>query len=99
MLNFIIWIVVGAIIGWLASIITGRNRQQGLLMNIVVGIIGAFLGGVGYSLVTGRRAEHHECGHHQPGWFPGGPGRRSGAAGDRQLDQPQLALVTCGPAG
>ena len=53
MLNFIIWIVVGAIIGWLASIITGRNRQQGLLMNIVVGIIGAFLGGVGYSLITG----------------------------------------------
>ena len=53
MLNFIIWIVVGAVIGWLASIITGRNRQQGFLMDIVVGIIGAFLGGVGYSLITG----------------------------------------------
>jgi uncharacterized membrane protein YeaQ/YmgE (transglycosylase-associated protein family) len=53
MLNFLIWIVVGAIIGWLASIITGRNQQQGCLINIVVGIIGAFLGGVGYSLITG----------------------------------------------
>lgn len=53
MLNFLIWIVVGAIIGWLASIITGRNQRQGCLINIVVGIIGAFLGGVGYSLITG----------------------------------------------
>jgi len=54
MLNLIIWLVVGAIIGWLASIVTGRNRQQGLLIDIVVGIVGAFLGGVGYNLFTGR---------------------------------------------
>ena len=54
MLNFIIWIVVGAIVGWLASMITGRNRQQGFVMDIVVGIVGAFLGGIGYNLITGR---------------------------------------------
>ena len=53
MLNFIIWIVLGAIIGWLASMITGRNRQQGFVMDIIVGIVGAFLGGVVYSLITG----------------------------------------------
>jgi uncharacterized membrane protein YeaQ/YmgE (transglycosylase-associated protein family) len=44
-INFIIWIVVGAILGWLASMIMGRNNQQGLLLDIVVGIVGAFLGG------------------------------------------------------
>lgn len=49
-----IWIVVGAIIGWLASIITGRNQQQGFLIDIVVGIVGAFLGGLGYNLITGQ---------------------------------------------
>jgi uncharacterized membrane protein YeaQ/YmgE (transglycosylase-associated protein family) len=45
-INFIIWIVLGAIIGWLASMIMGRNGQQGLLLDIVVGIVGAFLGGL-----------------------------------------------------
>ncbi len=46
MINFIIWIVLGAIIGWVASMIMGRNGQQGLLLDIVVGIVGAFLGGL-----------------------------------------------------
>jgi LPXTG-motif cell wall-anchored protein len=46
MINFIIWIVLGAIIGWIASMIMGRNGQQGLLLDIVVGIVGAFLGGL-----------------------------------------------------
>jgi uncharacterized membrane protein YeaQ/YmgE (transglycosylase-associated protein family) len=44
-MEFIIWIIVGALAGWIASIIMGTNRQQGLLMDIVVGIIGSFLGG------------------------------------------------------
>jgi uncharacterized membrane protein YeaQ/YmgE (transglycosylase-associated protein family) len=47
------WIVFGGIAGWLASIVTGRNRQQGCLMNIIVGIIGAFVGGLVYSLISG----------------------------------------------
>jgi LPXTG-motif cell wall-anchored protein len=46
MINFIIWIVVGAIIGWLASMIMRRDGQQGFLLDIVVGIVGAFLGGL-----------------------------------------------------
>jgi uncharacterized membrane protein YeaQ/YmgE (transglycosylase-associated protein family) len=45
MLNIIVWLVVGGLIGWVASIIMKTNAQQGALMNIVVGIIGAFLGG------------------------------------------------------
>jgi uncharacterized membrane protein YeaQ/YmgE (transglycosylase-associated protein family) len=54
MWNLLGWIIFGGIAGWLASIITGRNRQQGCLLNIVVGVIGAFLGGVLYNLLTGQ---------------------------------------------
>jgi uncharacterized membrane protein YeaQ/YmgE (transglycosylase-associated protein family) len=44
-MNFIIWIVVGGVIGWLASLVMRTDAQQGLFLNIVVGIVGAFLGG------------------------------------------------------
>lgn len=44
-MNFIIWLVVGGIIGWLASLIMKTDAQQGMLLNVVVGIIGAMLGG------------------------------------------------------
>ena len=44
-MNFIIWIVVGGILGWFASMIMRTNAQQGMLLNVVVGIIGALLGG------------------------------------------------------
>ncbi|MEK0428286.1 MAG: hypothetical protein RL001_813 [Pseudomonadota bacterium] len=44
-MNFIIWIVVGGILGWVASMIMRTNAQQGILLNVVVGIIGALLGG------------------------------------------------------
>ena len=45
MINFIVWLIAGAIIGWLASGIMGTNGQQGLLMDIVVGVAGAFVAG------------------------------------------------------
>jgi uncharacterized membrane protein YeaQ/YmgE (transglycosylase-associated protein family) len=44
-MNFIIWLVVGGLIGWIASKIMRTDAQQGLLLNIVVGIVGALLGG------------------------------------------------------
>lgn len=44
-MNFIIWIVIGGILGWIASMIMRTNAQHGLLMNVVVGIVGALLGG------------------------------------------------------
>ncbi len=50
----IAWIIFGALAGWVASIIMGTNRQQGCLGNIVVGIVGAFLGGLIISLITGQ---------------------------------------------
>lgn len=43
--NLILWVIFGAIAGWLASMITGTNQQQGAVGNIVVGIVGAMLGG------------------------------------------------------
>jgi len=45
MINFIIWIIVGGVIGWLASLIMKTNSRQGTIADIVVGIVGAFLGG------------------------------------------------------
>ncbi len=44
-MNFLIWIVVGGLLGWLASMAMKTDAQQGLFLNIVVGIVGAFLGG------------------------------------------------------
>ncbi|GAB3312231.1 GlsB/YeaQ/YmgE family stress response membrane protein [Luteimonas notoginsengisoli] len=45
-MSFIIWLIVGGIIGWLASLIMKTDAQQGLILNIVVGIVGSFLGGM-----------------------------------------------------
>ena len=45
MINFLIWIIAGALIGWLASIIMKTNDRQGLIADIIVGIVGAFVGG------------------------------------------------------
>lgn len=44
-MNIIIWLIIGGVIGWLASLIMRTDAQQGVLLNIVVGIVGAVLGG------------------------------------------------------
>ena len=44
-MNFIVWLVVGGLIGWVASKIMKTDAQQGIILNVVVGIVGAFLGG------------------------------------------------------
>lgn len=44
-MGIILWIIFGAIVGWIASIIMKTDAQQGPLLNIIVGIIGAVLGG------------------------------------------------------
>jgi uncharacterized membrane protein YeaQ/YmgE (transglycosylase-associated protein family) len=43
-MNFIAWIIFGALAGWIASILTGKNRKMGAIANIVMGIFGAFVG-------------------------------------------------------
>jgi uncharacterized membrane protein YeaQ/YmgE (transglycosylase-associated protein family) len=49
MVGIIIWLVVGGIVGWLASLVMRTDAQQGVLLNIVVGIVGAFIGGMIFS--------------------------------------------------
>jgi len=44
-MNLIIWLVVGGILGWLASIVMKTDGQQGMILNVVVGIVGSMLGG------------------------------------------------------
>lgn len=44
-MDFIIWLVIGGIIGWLASIVMRTDGQQGIILNVVVGIIGSYIGG------------------------------------------------------
>ena len=46
MIGIIVWLVVGGIVGWLASLVMRTDAQQGILLNIVVGIVGAFIGGL-----------------------------------------------------
>ena len=45
MINFIVWLLVGALIGWVASMVMHTDAQQGTILNIVVGIVGAMIGG------------------------------------------------------
>ena len=44
-MNFIIWLVIGGLLGWVASMIMKTDAQQGVILNVVVGIVGALLGG------------------------------------------------------
>jgi uncharacterized membrane protein YeaQ/YmgE (transglycosylase-associated protein family) len=47
------WIIFGALAGWVASLITGTNERQGCLLNIIVGVVGAFIGGFLVELLGG----------------------------------------------
>jgi uncharacterized membrane protein YeaQ/YmgE (transglycosylase-associated protein family) len=44
-MNILIWLVVGGLIGWVASMIMGTDGRQGVILNVVVGIVGALIGG------------------------------------------------------
>ena len=52
-MNFLIWLVVGGLIGWIASKIMSTDAQQGVFLNVIVGIVGAFVGGVLISPLVG----------------------------------------------
>lgn len=47
------WIIIGALAGWIASMLTGNNEKMGAGANIVVGIIGSFIGGLAMNLLGG----------------------------------------------
>lgn len=50
MMNFLLWLIFGALVGWLASMVMKTNARQGTLTNIVVGIVGAFIGGLLFNM-------------------------------------------------
>lgn len=52
-MGIISWIVLGGLAGWVASIIMKKNKSMGLLANIIVGVIGAFIGGFVMNLIGG----------------------------------------------
>ena len=52
-MGFLVWLLVGGVVGWVASLIMKTDAQQGIFLNIVVGIVGAFLGGLLISPMVG----------------------------------------------
>jgi uncharacterized membrane protein YeaQ/YmgE (transglycosylase-associated protein family) len=44
-MGIILWLIIGGVVGWLASLVMRRDASQGIILNIVVGIVGAMLGG------------------------------------------------------
>lgn len=56
-MGFFSWIIFGALAGWAAGLIVGagRRRHQGCVLNVLVGVVGATLGGFIYRLATGER--------------------------------------------
>lgn len=56
-MGIILWLVMGAIVGWVASMLMGTNARQGTILNIVVGIVGAALGGFLSSMLGGSGAD------------------------------------------
>ena len=49
-MNIILWVIFGAIAGWIASIVMKTNASQGMIMDIVLGVVGAFVGGFVFNL-------------------------------------------------
>jgi uncharacterized membrane protein YeaQ/YmgE (transglycosylase-associated protein family) len=52
--SIIAWVVLGGLAGWIASMIMGTNERQGCFMNIIVGVVGAFIGGFVMSFFGGQ---------------------------------------------
>lgn len=53
-MGFIGWIILGGLAGWIASMIQGTDSQMGVVANIIVGVIGAFIGGFVFGLFGGE---------------------------------------------
>jgi len=53
-MNILLWIILGGLAGWIASIVMKTNERQGLLADIVLGIVGALIGGFVVSMLGGQ---------------------------------------------
>jgi uncharacterized membrane protein YeaQ/YmgE (transglycosylase-associated protein family) len=56
--SIIFWLIFGGLVGWVASKIMGTDRQQGLMLNIIVGIVGAMVGGFLWGLIDSNPAPY-----------------------------------------
>ncbi len=52
-MGYIAWLILGALSGWIASMIMDKNSEMGAFANIIVGIVGAFIGGFVFNLLGG----------------------------------------------
>lgn len=52
-MGIILWIIFGGLVGWVASKFVGTDGQQGIVMNVIVGVVGAVIGGLLFSLLGG----------------------------------------------
>ncbi|WP_283606694.1 GlsB/YeaQ/YmgE family stress response membrane protein [Faecalispora anaeroviscerum] len=52
-MGIITWIVLGALAGWIASMIVGKNSEMGAFANVCIGVAGAFIGGFIFNMITG----------------------------------------------
>ncbi len=52
-MSIIGWIIIGGLAGWLGSMITKNNEEMGAFKNIIVGIIGSFIGGLAFNMIGG----------------------------------------------
>ena len=96
-MNFIIWLVIGGVIGWLASMVMRTDAQQGVILNVVVGIVGALLGGWLISPLVG--VADHQPGRIQHSGDARVAGRRNHPSGHRQPVPPRpstLVSQRCG---
>ena len=80
-MGILVWLIVGGVVGWLASIVMRTDAQQGILLNVVVGIVGALLAGFIVSPMLGIGTINEGVSHRD---IPGVAGRRNHPAGDRQ---------------
>lgn len=53
-MSWIGWIILGGLAGWVASKIAGTGERQGCILDIIIGIVGAFVGGMIVEALTGR---------------------------------------------
>jgi uncharacterized membrane protein YeaQ/YmgE (transglycosylase-associated protein family) len=58
-MNIIIWLVVGGVLGWLASIVMKTNNQQGIILNVIVGVVGALIAGYFLAPMIGTGTINH----------------------------------------
>jgi uncharacterized membrane protein YeaQ/YmgE (transglycosylase-associated protein family) len=92
MINLIILLIVGGVLGWLASIVMRTDAQQGIFLNIVVGIVGALLAGLVITPDDRWRIDHRRfVQRHVAADFVPGRGR---PARDRQPGSSRVGPLT-----